>query len=189
MSNNNSDRTQQILDLIFPLYATITCDGAPDNYVYEDEKAALADNRIHPAEDTHDYCYEKWQDRQDEEDGPCTDPNCDAKDLHTSTYPGIDRNPPTMWRRTFWYANKQGKTSSWTVNLNEAVYFDFRSTYYMVIRGDRGGPVCFKLNGCMKTTDLTLVADVEGVFDFLEADPDCFPTEGTQDWMLKQLGF
>jgi hypothetical protein len=96
---------------------------------------------------------------------------------------------PRAWYVKFQYQNRQGKSREWSVNLHEAVYFDFRNRYYMIIRGERNGPVCFRLDNCDRGQDLNLLMDVEGVFDIQQADPDCFPTEDTQDWMLKQGGF
>ena len=93
------------------------------------------------------------------------------------------------WPANFQYVNRQGKHSEWNIDLNKAVFFDFRSRYYMVIRGTRGTPVCFRLEDCMMGNAKTLICEVEGAVNFQQADPDCFPTEDTQEWMLKEQGF
>jgi hypothetical protein len=87
----------------------------------------------------------------------------------------------------FTYSNRQGaKPKAWHVNLYDAVYFMFRCTPYMVIRGDYGGPVCFNLNhaivdDCSKADFISWSPEYHEVLDF--------PTEDTQDWLLKQQGF
>ena len=146
MSYSNYSYTKALLDIMFP-------PPVDDNYIYEDENAALADNRIHP-----------------------------EQRLEWETF-------DNSWPANFQYTNRQGKHSEWNVDLNKAVYFDFRSRYYMVIRGTRGTPVCFRLEDCRMGNAKTLICEVEGVVNFQQADPDCFPTEDTQEWMLKEQGF
>jgi hypothetical protein len=84
---------------------------------------------------------------------------------------------------SFTYQNRQGgKTRNWTVDLDTAVFFTFRYNHYMVIRGERGGPVCFDMNRMVMEDNLTVECLC---LEYLEADPDCFPTEDTQDWILR----
>jgi hypothetical protein len=83
---------------------------------------------------------------------------------------------------TFMYANrKTGKLKEWTVNIERAVYFNFNSTNYMVIRGDFGGPVCFNLSKAFYRTTGERVIGVAGASAVL----DEFPSEKMQTWMLQ----
>jgi len=87
---------------------------------------------------------------------------------------------------SFTYRNQNGRINHWCVDVyGHAVFFTFRDFGYMLIRGERGGPVCFRLDRCMITDTLSLAQDAPSYdIRFLEADPDRFPTEDTQDWML-----
>lgn len=117
---------------------------------------------------------------RDEEDGPCTDPNYDRND------------EVGVWPLGFSYKNRNGgKARNWTVNLFDAIYFEFRTSKYMVIRGERNGPVCFNIARMEMDKEMA-----DSLAEFLhrsvnqvqQADPDCFPTEDTQDWMLCNAG-